>query len=144
MVNDDYNNGYGSGYGNSGTVQYGVGWQQCVNNHDSLDNNEDDENFVFLRRSYYVAIDPFAQARNAAQQEEEEEHADPNLRQVTIKRRTNGLRSSTEMDFMRLRNDSYLAQINVYLSQSSKEIHMTSGVFGLSNTKHLRRNAVLC
>jgi hypothetical protein len=31
----------------------------------------------------------------------------------------------------------------VYLSQSSKEIHMTSDVFGLSNTKHLCRNAVL-
>jgi hypothetical protein len=43
---------------------------------------------------------------------------------------------------MRLRTGSYLAQMNVYLSQSSKEIHMTSDVFGLSNdTKHLRRNA---
>jgi hypothetical protein len=44
---------------------------------------------------------------------------------------------------MRLRNDSYLAQTNVYLSQSFKEMHMTSDVFGLSNTKHLCRNAVL-
>jgi hypothetical protein len=44
---------------------------------------------------------------------------------------------------MRLRNDSYLAQMNVYLSQSSKEIHMTSDLFGLSNTKPLHRNAVL-
>ncbi len=33
--------------------------------------------------------------------------------------------------------------MSVYLSQNSKEIHMTSDVFGLSNTKHLRRNAVL-
>ncbi len=33
--------------------------------------------------------------------------------------------------------------MNVYLSQSSKEIHMTSDVFSLSNTKHLHRNAVL-
>jgi hypothetical protein len=44
---------------------------------------------------------------------------------------------------MRLRNDLYLARMNVDLSQSSKEIHMTSDVFGLSNTKHLHRNAVL-
>jgi hypothetical protein len=53
------------------------------------------------------------------------------------------LRSSTNMDFMRLRTDSYLARMNVYLSQSSEEIHMTSDMFGLSNTKPLRRNAVL-
>jgi hypothetical protein len=39
--------------------------------------------------------------------------------------------------------DTYLAQMNVFLSQSSKETHMTSDVLGLSNTKHLRRNAVL-
>ncbi len=93
---------------------------------------------------YDSAIGPFAQARDAAQQEEEEEHADPNRRKVTIKRRKKGLRSNTKMDFIRLRNDSYLAQMNVFLSRSSKEIHMTSDVFGLSNTKHLRRNAVLC
>ncbi len=62
---------------------------------------------------------------------------------MTIKRRKKELRSSTEMDFMRLRNDSYLGQMNVYLSWSSKEIHMISDVFGLSNTKHLCRNAVL-
>ncbi len=41
---------------------------------------------------------------------------------VTIKRRKKGLRGSTKMDFMSLRTDSYLAQMNVYLSQSSKEI----------------------
>jgi hypothetical protein len=89
------------------------------------------------------AVGPFAQARDAARQEKEEEHADHNLRKVTIKRRKNGLRSSTKIDFMRLRTDSHLAQMNVYLSQSSKEKHMTSAVFGLSNTKHLSRNAVL-
>jgi hypothetical protein len=44
---------------------------------------------------------------------------------------------------MRLRNDSYLARMNVYLSPSSKEIHMTSDVFGLSNSKHLHRDSVL-
>jgi hypothetical protein len=44
---------------------------------------------------------------------------------------------------MRLRTDSYLARMNVYLSQSSKEIYMTSDMLGLSNTEHLRRNAVL-
>ncbi len=89
------------------------------------------------------AVGPFAQARDAAQQEEEEEHADHNLRKVTIERRKKGLHSSIKMDFMRLRTDSYLARMNVYLTQSSKEIHMTSDAFGLSNTKHLRRNAVL-
>jgi hypothetical protein len=88
-------------------------------------------------------VGPFAQARDTEQQEEKEEHADHNLRKVTIKRRKKGLHSCTKMDFMRLRTDSYLAQMNVYLSQSSEEIHMTSEVFGLSNTKHLRRNAVL-
>jgi hypothetical protein len=90
------------------------------------------------------AVGSSAQARDAAQREEEKEHADPNLRKVTIKRRKKGLHSSTKMDFMRLINDSYLARMNVYLSQNSKEIHMTSDMFGLSNTKPLRRNAVLC
>jgi hypothetical protein len=77
------------------------------------------------------AVGPFAQARDAAQQEEEEEHADHKLRKVTIERRNKGLCSSTKMYFL-CRNDSYLAQKNVYLSQSSKEMHMTSDVFGLS------------
>ncbi len=49
----------------------------------------------------------------------------------------------TKKSFMRLRNDSYKAQMHVYLIRSSKEMNMNSGVFGLSNTKHLRRNAVL-
>jgi hypothetical protein len=40
-------------------------------------------------------IGSFAQARDAAQQEEEEEHADPNLRKVTIKRRKKELHTST-------------------------------------------------
>ena len=92
---------------------------------------------------YNSVVGSSAQARDAAQQEEEEERADPNLRKVTIKRRKKGLHSSTKMDFMRLRNDYYLARMNVYLSQSSKEIHMTSDVFGLSNTKHLSRYAVM-
>ena len=47
---------------------------------------------------YDSAIGPFAQARDAAQREEEEEHADHNLRKVTIKRRKKGLHSSTKMD----------------------------------------------
>ncbi len=95
--------------------------------------------------SYKNAVGPFAQARDTAQQEEaeEEEHADHNLSKVTIGRRKKGLHNSTKMDFMRLRTDSYVAQMNVYLSWSSKEIHMTSDTFGLSNTKHLIRNAVL-
>ena len=33
--------------------------------------------------------------------------------------------------------------MHVYLDQTSKEIHMKSDVCGLSNTKCLRRNAVL-
>jgi hypothetical protein len=45
---------------------------------------------------------PFSQARDAAQQEEEEEHADPNLRKVTIERRKKGLHSSTKIDFKRV------------------------------------------
>jgi hypothetical protein len=50
---------------------------------------------------YDCAVGPFAQARDAAQQVEEEESADHNLRKVTFKRRKKGLRSSTKMDFMR-------------------------------------------
>jgi hypothetical protein len=96
-----------------------------------------------LQVLYNSAVGPFAHARDTARQEEEEEHADHNLGKVTIKRRKKGLHSSTKMDFMRLRYDSYLAKMNVYFSQSSKEIHMTSDVFGLSNTEHQRRNAVL-
>jgi hypothetical protein len=79
-----------------------------------------------LKLLYDSAIGPFLQARDAAQQEEEEECADPNLKKVTIERRKKGLPSSTKMDVMRLRNDSYLAQMNLSLSQISKEIHMTS------------------
>jgi hypothetical protein len=48
------------------------------------------------------AVAPLAQARDKAWQEEEEEHADHNLRRVTIERRKKGLRSSTKMDFLRL------------------------------------------
>jgi hypothetical protein len=70
---------------------------------------------------YNSAIGPFSQARDAAQQEEEDERANSNMRKVAIKRRKKGLRSSTKMDFMRLRNDSYLAQMNVYLSWSLLE-----------------------
>jgi hypothetical protein len=33
--------------------------------------------------------------------------------------------------------------MHVHLAQSSKEMHMNPDVFGLSNTKRLRRNAVL-
>jgi hypothetical protein len=40
---------------------------------------------------YNSAIGSFAEARDAAQQEEEEERADHNLRKVTIKRRKKGL-----------------------------------------------------
>jgi hypothetical protein len=58
---------------------------------------------------YDSAVGSSAQARDAAQQEEEEEHADSNLRKVTIERRKKWLHSSNKMDFMRLRNDSYLA-----------------------------------
>jgi hypothetical protein len=56
-----------------------------------------------------IAVGPSAQARDATQQEEEEECVNPNLRKETIKRRKKRLRSSTKMDFTRLRNDSYLA-----------------------------------
>ncbi len=54
-----------------------------------------------LLESYDCAVGPFAQARDTAQQEEEEERADPNLRKVTFERRKKGLRSSSKMDFMR-------------------------------------------
>jgi hypothetical protein len=33
--------------------------------------------------------------------------------------------------------------MHVHLTQSSKEMHMNPDVFGLSNTKHLCKNAVL-
>ncbi len=33
--------------------------------------------------------------------------------------------------------------MHVYLARTSKEMHMKSDVFGLSNTKRLRRNTVL-
>jgi hypothetical protein len=59
---------------------------------------------------------------DAARQEEEEEHAGTNLRKVTIKRRKKGLCSSTKINFMRLRNGSYLAWMNVFLLWSSKEL----------------------
>jgi hypothetical protein len=55
---------------------------------------------------YDSAVGSFAQARDAAQQEEEEEHTDFNLKKVTIKSSKRGVASSTNMDFMRLRNGS--------------------------------------
>ncbi len=74
--------------------------------------------------SYNSAVGPFAQARDTARQEEEEEHADLNLRKVTIERRKKGLRSSTKVDFMRLGNDSYLAQIKcVSLLEFQRDTH---------------------
>jgi hypothetical protein len=54
-----------------------------------------------LLESYNCAIGPFAQARDTARQEVEEERADHNLRKVTSKRRKKGLHNSTKMDFMR-------------------------------------------
>ncbi len=56
---------------------------------------------VLPRRLPRHAIDPFVQARDMAQWEEEEERADHNLRKVPFKRRKKGLHSSTNMDFMR-------------------------------------------
>ncbi len=52
-----------------------------------------------LLELYDCAVGPFAQARDTAQREEEEEHADHNWRKVTSKRRKKGLCSSTKMDF---------------------------------------------
>jgi hypothetical protein len=72
------------------------------------------------------AVGPLAQATDAAQQEEEDKRVYHNIRRVTIKRRKKGLCRSTKMDFMRLRTDSYLAQMHVYLARTSKEIHMDS------------------
>jgi hypothetical protein len=68
----------------------------AVLRHDAL--------LTYSRRTMPVclrAVGPFAQAIDKAQQEEEEEHADHNLRKVTFERRKKGLRSSTKMDFMR-------------------------------------------
>ncbi len=45
--------------------------------------------------------------------------------------------------FMSIRNFFYKAWMHVYLIWSSKEMHLSSDVFSLSNTKHLCRNAVL-
>ncbi len=59
--------------------------------------------------SYDSAVGLCAQARDAARQEEEDAHTDHNLRRVTIERWKKGLHSSTKMDFMRLRTDSYQA-----------------------------------
>ena len=57
------------------------------------------------------AIGPFAQARDTARQEEEEEHADPNLRKVTIERRKKGLHSSTKNGFYEILTKSRMSVI---------------------------------
>ncbi len=44
---------------------------------------------------------------------------------------------------MKFKTDSYQAWMHVYLARTCKEMHMNPDVFGLSNTGHLRRNAVL-
>ncbi len=90
-----------------------------------------------------IAVGPFAQARDAAQQEGEEEHLIRTWEKWLWREGKRGYVVAPKWIFMRLRHDSYLARMNVYLSWSSKKIHMTSDVFGLSNTKYIRRNAVL-
>ncbi len=52
------------------------------------------------------AVGLSAQARDTAQQEEEQERANSNLRRVTVQRRKKELHSSTKKVLMRLRNDS--------------------------------------
>jgi hypothetical protein len=42
-----------------------------------------------------------------------------------------------------VKTDFYQAQMHVYLARTTKEMHMKSDMFGLSNTKHLCRNTVL-
>jgi hypothetical protein len=66
---------------------------------------------VFYSSSYAQRLEQglSAQARDTAQKEEKEEHADFNLRKVAVQRRKKGLRSSTKRIFIRLRNDSKLA-----------------------------------
>ncbi len=44
QVKNNYNDSYDSSYGNSGTAQQGVGQWQCIDDHDSFDNNKDDKN----------------------------------------------------------------------------------------------------
>ncbi len=101
-----------------------VGHKQKVSNETNLHPKEWKE----------LPVGPVAQARDTAWWEEEEEHADHNLRRVTIERGKKGLRSSTKTDFMRLRTDSYQAWMHMYLTRTSKEMHMNPDVFGLSNT----------
>jgi hypothetical protein len=48
---------------------------------------------------------PFPQIRNAAQQEDEEEHADSIWKTFRLQALKKGLASSFKMDFMRLLND---------------------------------------
>ncbi len=54
-----------------------------------------------LLELYDCAVGSFAQARDTAQREEEEEHADHNLRKVTFKKRKKGLCNRPKMNFMR-------------------------------------------
>jgi hypothetical protein len=60
---------------------------------------------------YDSAVGPFAQAKDAAQREEEEECADPNLRKVTIERRKKGLHSSTKNGFYEILTKSRMSVI---------------------------------
>jgi hypothetical protein len=47
------------------------------------------------------AVGPFAQARDAARQEENEAHADPNLRKVTVREGKRGCIVAPKLIFMR-------------------------------------------
>jgi hypothetical protein len=49
--------------------------------------------------------------------------------------------SSTNMDFVSIRNESYRARMTLRVPW---RLHMNSDVYGLSNTKHLRRNVQSC
>jgi len=87
--------------------------------------------------SFDSAIGSFAQARDAAQWEEEEEHADHNLKKVTIERRKKGLHIYRRDQDLRdsqgaLMQQSKLFKV-VFLHKVQKTLSMYWGDVGIKN-----------
>ncbi len=77
---------------------------------------------ILQEQSPGTAVGPFAQARDAAGREEEEECADSTWKKWLFESGKKGLLVAPKKIFISIRNESYRAWVNVFLIWSSIEI----------------------
>ncbi len=98
--------------------------------------------FLSLIKSIFSATSwtkPFSQPRDAAWHKEE--RADPCWKKLRLWELWKGFASSTKINFMRLLNDLDWKRSRQGVPWRLALKPRESNVFGLSNTKHLRRNS---